>query len=178
MFEGHRWQLRQSIGSEVVRPRAQLHEPYLLTLAGITRIRLTNASKNNTLPSTNNAATGTGTSDAASSHLHLALSKPILAYVLTNSPAGMLAIFDEVALTAILVYYPRYEPHSLSWLSISSNPNRLICYDLAIDYYRETFPQSTVSFAPLIPQLTFLFILAACPRRRFGVGTDERTAQG
>jgi hypothetical protein len=38
MFEGHRRQLRQSIGSEVVRPRAQLHEPYLLTLAGITRI--------------------------------------------------------------------------------------------------------------------------------------------
>ncbi|KAI9510112.1 MCM-domain-containing protein [Russula earlei] len=43
------------------------------------------------------------------SYLHLALSKPILAYFLTNSPAAMLAIFDEVALTAILVYYPNYE---------------------------------------------------------------------
>jgi DNA replication licensing factor MCM2 len=43
------------------------------------------------------------------SYLHLALSKPILAYFLTNSPAAMLIIFDEVALAAILVYYPNYE---------------------------------------------------------------------
>ena len=43
------------------------------------------------------------------SYLHLALSKPILAYFLTNSPAAMLTIFDEVALNAILVYYPSYE---------------------------------------------------------------------
>ncbi|KAH9945695.1 MCM-domain-containing protein [Amylocystis lapponica] len=43
------------------------------------------------------------------SYLHLALSKPILAYFLTNSPMSMLSIFDEVALTAILVYYPNYE---------------------------------------------------------------------
>lgn len=43
------------------------------------------------------------------SYLHLAVSKPILAYFLTNSPAAMLTIFDEVALNAILVYYPSYE---------------------------------------------------------------------
>ncbi|KAI6046019.1 MCM2/3/5 family-domain-containing protein [Pisolithus marmoratus] len=43
------------------------------------------------------------------SYLHLALSKPILAYFLTNSPTAMLLIFDEVALNAILVYYPSYE---------------------------------------------------------------------
>ncbi|KDQ53623.1 hypothetical protein JAAARDRAFT_197421 [Jaapia argillacea MUCL 33604] len=43
------------------------------------------------------------------SYLHLALSKPILAYFLTNSPSSMLGIFDEVALSAILVYYPSYE---------------------------------------------------------------------
>ncbi|KAI0812657.1 MCM-domain-containing protein [Irpex lacteus] len=43
------------------------------------------------------------------SYLHLAISKPILAYFLTNSPSAMLAIFDEVALAAILVYYPSYE---------------------------------------------------------------------
>ncbi|KZP18717.1 MCM-domain-containing protein [Athelia psychrophila] len=43
------------------------------------------------------------------SYLHLALSKPILAYFLTNSPTAMLTIFDEVALNAILVYYPSYE---------------------------------------------------------------------
>lgn len=43
------------------------------------------------------------------SYLHLAMSKPILAYFLTNSPSAMLTIFDEVALNAILVYYPSYE---------------------------------------------------------------------
>ncbi len=43
------------------------------------------------------------------SYLHLALSKPILAYFLTNCPSAMLAIFDEVALSAILLYYPAYE---------------------------------------------------------------------
>lgn len=43
------------------------------------------------------------------SYLHLAISKPILAYFLTNSPSPMLTIFDEVALNAILVYYPSYE---------------------------------------------------------------------
>jgi DNA replication licensing factor MCM2 len=43
------------------------------------------------------------------SYLHLALSKPILAYFLTNSPTGMLAIFDQVALEAVLIYYPSYE---------------------------------------------------------------------
>ncbi|KAF8210367.1 DNA replication licensing factor cdc19 [Mycena galopus ATCC 62051] len=43
------------------------------------------------------------------SYLHLAVSKPILAYFLTNAPVGMLEIFDEVALDAILVYFPSYE---------------------------------------------------------------------
>ncbi|KAG5353782.1 hypothetical protein C0989_002565 [Termitomyces sp. Mn162] len=43
------------------------------------------------------------------SYLHLAISKPILAYFLTNSPTAMLEIFDEVALNAILVYYPSYQ---------------------------------------------------------------------
>ncbi|KAJ6625555.1 MCM-domain-containing protein [Mycena sp. CBHHK59/15] len=43
------------------------------------------------------------------SYLHLALSKPILAYFLTNAPTAMLEIFDEVALNAILVYFPAYK---------------------------------------------------------------------
>lgn len=43
------------------------------------------------------------------SYLHLSDSKPILAYFLLNSPSAMLAIFDEVALTAIVYYYPNYE---------------------------------------------------------------------
>ncbi|KAF9451935.1 MCM-domain-containing protein [Macrolepiota fuliginosa MF-IS2] len=42
------------------------------------------------------------------SYAHLASSKPILAYFLTNSPSAMLEIFDEVALSAILVYFPGY----------------------------------------------------------------------
>jgi len=42
------------------------------------------------------------------SYLHLALSKPNLAYFLTNSPSAMLTIFDGVPLNAILVYYPSY----------------------------------------------------------------------
>ncbi|KAI0745092.1 MCM-domain-containing protein [Earliella scabrosa] len=43
------------------------------------------------------------------SYLHLADSKPILAYFLTNCPTAMLTIFDEVALVVILIYYPAYE---------------------------------------------------------------------
>ncbi|KAI0047520.1 MCM-domain-containing protein [Auriscalpium vulgare] len=43
------------------------------------------------------------------SYMHLALSKPILAYFLTNCPTAMLVILDEVALSAIVVYYPNYE---------------------------------------------------------------------
>lgn len=43
------------------------------------------------------------------SYLHLAETKPILAYFLLNAPSAMLAIFDEVALTAIVYYYPNYE---------------------------------------------------------------------
>lgn len=43
------------------------------------------------------------------SYLHLAFSKAILAYFLTNAPSAMLAIFDEVALSVILMFYPNYE---------------------------------------------------------------------
>ncbi|KAG9044184.1 MCM DNA helicase complex subunit, partial [Serendipita sp. 407] len=40
---------------------------------------------------------------------HLVNSKAILAYFLSNSPASMLAIFDNVALACILLQYPSYE---------------------------------------------------------------------
>ncbi|KAF7376225.1 DNA helicase [Mycena sanguinolenta] len=43
------------------------------------------------------------------SYIHLAASKAILAYFLTNAPSAMLEIFDEVALDAILVYFPAYK---------------------------------------------------------------------
>lgn len=57
------------------------------------------------------------------SYVHLANSKLILAYFLTNSPAAMLSIFDEVALSAILVYYPSYERiHSEVHVRISDLP--------------------------------------------------------
>lgn len=42
------------------------------------------------------------------SFLHLSDSKAILAYFLANCPAGMLPIFDRVALEVILLYYPHY----------------------------------------------------------------------
>jgi ATP-dependent Lon protease len=58
----HEWGVTARI-ARFVRPRAQSDEPYLLTLAGITRIHLTNTSTN-TSPSANNTATGT--SDASS----------------------------------------------------------------------------------------------------------------
>lgn len=63
----HEWGVTARI-ARFVRPRAQSDEPYLLTLAGITRIRLTNTSTD-TSPSTNNnnnTVTVTGTSDTSS----------------------------------------------------------------------------------------------------------------
>lgn len=65
------------------------------------------------------------------SYLHLALSKPILAYFLTNSPSSMLEIFDHVALEAILVYYPSYKRiHSEVHVRISDLPLRSSLRDL------------------------------------------------
>lgn len=55
--------------------------------------------------------------------MHLADSKPILAYFLTNTPAKMLEIFDEVALSAILLWYSAYERiHSEVHVRISDFP--------------------------------------------------------
>jgi DNA replication licensing factor MCM2 len=57
------------------------------------------------------------------SYAHLADSKAILAYFLTNCPSAMLEIFDEVALAAILVYYPSYRRiHSEVHVRISDLP--------------------------------------------------------
>ncbi|KAF8743961.1 hypothetical protein AX14_013363 [Amanita brunnescens Koide BX004] len=65
------------------------------------------------------------------SYLHLALSKPILAYFLTNAPSAMLEIFDEVALQAILVYYPAYKRiHSEVHVRIADLPLSLSLRDL------------------------------------------------
>lgn len=65
------------------------------------------------------------------SFLHLANSKPIIAYFLNNAPNAMLAIFDEVALNAILVYYPSYERiHSEVHVRITDLPLHSTLRDL------------------------------------------------
>ena len=65
------------------------------------------------------------------SYLHLAVSKPILAYFLTNSPTAMLEIFDEVALDAIIVYFPSYKRiHSEVHVRIADLPLSLTLRDL------------------------------------------------
>ncbi|KIY67746.1 MCM-domain-containing protein [Cylindrobasidium torrendii FP15055 ss-10] len=57
------------------------------------------------------------------SYTHLADSKPLLAYFLTNAPSAMLPILDEVALSAILVYFKSYERiHSEIHVRISDLP--------------------------------------------------------
>ena len=79
----HEWGVTARI-VRFVRPRPQSDEPYLLTLAGITRIRLTNTSTsaNNTSPSTNNTATGTGTGSGTSD----AFSHPLPRVTVIHSP--------------------------------------------------------------------------------------------
>lgn len=65
------------------------------------------------------------------SYVHLADTKPILAYFLTNTPAHMLEIFDEVALSVILIYYPAYERiHSEVHVRISDFPVNASLRDL------------------------------------------------
>jgi ATP-dependent Lon protease len=75
----HEWGVTARI-VRFVRPRAQSDEPYLLTLAGVTRICLTNTSANNTSPSTSNTASGTGTATSDSS------SHPLTQVTVIHSP--------------------------------------------------------------------------------------------
>lgn len=68
------------------------------------------------------------------SYLHLAFSKPILAYFLANSPVPMLQIFDDVALDAILLYYPSYERiHSEIHVRVTELPTSTSLRDLRQD---------------------------------------------
>ena len=64
----HEWGVTARI-ARFVRPRAQSDEPYLLTLAGITRIHLTSTSTD-TSPTTSNTTTGTSGTSSASSDAH------------------------------------------------------------------------------------------------------------
>ena len=65
------------------------------------------------------------------SYVHLSGANPILAYFLINSPTSMIPIFDEVALNAILVYYPAYQRiHSEVHVRITDLPVSLSLRDL------------------------------------------------
>lgn len=65
------------------------------------------------------------------SYMHLASSRPILAYFLANSPQSMLTLFDEVALEAILLYYPSYDRiHSEIHVRITDLPSSKSLRDL------------------------------------------------
>lgn len=59
----HEWGVTAHI-ARFVRPRAQSDEPYLLTLAGISRIRLTSANTDSS-PSTNNTSNATSSSSSS-----------------------------------------------------------------------------------------------------------------
>lgn len=43
------------------------------------------------------------------SFLHIGKARPVLAWFLANSPQSVLAIFDEVALDSVLLFYPSYD---------------------------------------------------------------------
>lgn len=65
------------------------------------------------------------------SYIHLMNSRPILAYFLANSPFSMLTIFDDVAMDAILLYYPSYDRiHSEIHVRITDLPQSSSLRDL------------------------------------------------
>ncbi|WVO14570.1 hypothetical protein L204_102205 [Cryptococcus depauperatus] len=65
------------------------------------------------------------------SYIHLANTRPILAYFLANSPQPMLQLFDTVALEAILLYYPSYDRiHSEIHVRITELPTSMSLRDL------------------------------------------------
>ncbi|BEI94024.1 uncharacterized protein CcaverHIS019_0604830 [Cutaneotrichosporon cavernicola] len=66
--------------------------------------------------------------------IQLADSRPVLSYFLANSPQEMLAIFDEVALEAVLMYFPGYNNiHSEIHVRINDLPSKLSLRDLRQD---------------------------------------------
>lgn len=77
----HEWGVTARI-IRFLRPRAQSDDPYLLTLVGITRIRLINTGANDTSSSTNNAAASTGAGAGTSD----ALSYPLRRVTVVHSP--------------------------------------------------------------------------------------------
>jgi len=101
------------------------------------------------------------------SYLHLALSKPILAYFLTNSPSAMLSIFDEVALNAILVYYPSYERiHSEVHVRITDLPLSSSLRDL-----RRSNLNNLVRVSGVVTRRTGVFPQLKTPLRKLKLAT-------
>lgn len=65
------------------------------------------------------------------SYTELSATRPILSYFLANSPQAMLAIMDEVALEAVLLFFPGYSNiHSEIHVRISDLPNHMSLRDL------------------------------------------------
>lgn len=65
------------------------------------------------------------------SYMHLADSKSILAYFLTNSPSSMFPIFDAIALEVILLFYPLYTRiHAEVHVRITEVPTAFTLRDL------------------------------------------------
>jgi DNA replication licensing factor MCM2 len=85
--------------------------------------------------------------------MHLSASRPILAYFLANSPHSMLAIFDEVALETILLYYPLYETiHTEIHVRITDLPQSSSLRDL-----RQTNLNTLVRVAGVVTRRTGVF---------------------
>jgi len=89
-----------------------------------------------------------------------------LAYFLTNSPAAMLEIFDEVALSAILVYFPGYTRiHSEIHVRISDLPLTSTLRDLRRSHLNNLVRVSGVVTrrSGVFPQLKYVkFDCAKC----------------
>lgn len=65
------------------------------------------------------------------SYMHLADAKSILAYFLANAPSTMIDLFSEVALDAVLMYYPEYDNiHEEVHVRITDLPTSITLRDL------------------------------------------------
>lgn len=65
------------------------------------------------------------------SFLHLSDSKAILSYFLANCPSAMLPLFDQMAMEAVLLYYPSYQRiHAEIHVRITELPTSYTLRDL------------------------------------------------
>ena len=96
------------------------------------------------------------------SYLHLADSKAILAYFLANSPAPMLELFSDVAMEAILIFYPAYERiHSEVHVRITDLPTSCTLRDLRRSHLNSLVRVSGVVTrrSGVFPQLKYVSLI-------------------